>query len=98
MSFKYNLEFHPKALKEFQKLGAPVRAQFKAKLEKVLEDPHIPSAALRGGLKGAYKIKLRSSGHRLVYQVFDNRVVVLVLAVARREKNEAYERASARAD
>jgi mRNA interferase RelE/StbE len=36
------------------------------KLQKCLENPHIPASRLRG-IECAYKIKLRSAGYRLVY-------------------------------
>jgi mRNA interferase RelE/StbE len=43
-----------------------------------------------------YKIKLRSSGYRLVYEVIDERIVVSVVAVGKRERSEVYERARKR--
>jgi mRNA interferase RelE/StbE len=43
-----------------------------------------------------YKIKLKSSGYRLVYQVFDERVVVSVVAVGKRERSDVYDRAKKR--
>ena len=43
-----------------------------------------------------YKIKLKSSGYRLVYEVVDERVVVSVVAVGKRERSEVYERARKR--
>jgi mRNA interferase RelE/StbE len=36
------------------------------------------------------KIKLRSSGYRLVYQVHDKVLVVTVIAVGKRDKGLAY--------
>lgn len=66
------------------------------KLEKVLENPHIENNRLHGELNGCYKIKLRSSGYRLVYKVEDETVVVFVLAVGKRERNQAYDNASER--
>ena len=45
-------------------------------------------------LPDCYKIKLRAIGYRLVYQVIDSDVVVLVLAVGKRE-NEAVYRSAA---
>lgn len=92
----YNLEFDERALKEWQKLGETIRSQFKKKLEKVLENPHIENNRLHGELNGCYKIKLRSSGYRLVYKVEDETVVVFVLAVGKRERNQAYDNASDR--
>ena len=42
------------------------------------------------------KIKLRAAGYRLVYQVFDERVVVVVVAVGKREDSTVYRKAGKR--
>jgi mRNA interferase RelE/StbE len=47
-------------------------------------------------MSDCYKIKLKASGYRLVYQVVDERVVVSVVAVGKRERSEVYERARKR--
>jgi mRNA interferase RelE/StbE len=87
----YELAFHEEARKEWKKLDASIREQFKAHLAKRLEQPHVPSAKLRGrDMKAAYKIKLRSVGYRLVYEVDDRIVTVVVLAVGRRDRNAVY--------
>ncbi|HNE92109.1 MAG TPA: type II toxin-antitoxin system RelE/ParE family toxin [Agitococcus sp.] len=91
----YELVFDQRALKEFKKLGATIRQQFKNKLVQVLENPHIPANKL-SGMANCYKIKLRSAGYRLVYQVQDEQVVVFVVAVGKREANEAYNTANQR--
>ena len=91
----YDLQFLPSALKEWQKLGAPLQTQFKKKLIERLEHPHVPADALHG-MANHYKIKLRSSGYRLVYQVIDHEVVVFVVAVDRREREQAYRKAAER--
>ncbi|WP_202608100.1 MULTISPECIES: type II toxin-antitoxin system RelE family toxin [Proteus] len=36
-----------------------------------------------------YKIKLRASGFRLVYQIIDSEVVILVIAIGKREESKA---------
>ena len=43
-----------------------------------------------------YKIKLKNAGYRLVYQVDDSRVVVVVVAVGRRENLAVYQVAGKR--
>ena len=63
---RYELAFKISALKEWKKLGATIREQFKKKLAERLDHPHVPSAALSGAVN-LYKIKLRQSGYRLVY-------------------------------
>lgn len=72
----YNLKFLPTALKKWGKLDNPIRAQLKKKLQERLEAPHVPSCRL-SGFENHYKIKLRASGYRLVYEVLDNEIVVL---------------------
>ena len=37
-----------------------------------------------------HQIKLRTTGYRLAYEVIDSEVVVYVLAIGKREKNEVY--------
>jgi mRNA interferase RelE/StbE len=91
----YNLKFLPSALKEWQKLDNAVQAQFKKKLSERLARPHVPSARL-SGFENHYKIQLRSSGYRLVYEVIDNELFVLVVAVGKRDQNRVYEKAKKR--
>ena len=58
--------------------------------KKRLEQPRLPGSELHGDLQGCYKIKLRQQGYRLVYSVEDDVLVVLVLAVDKREDMTAY--------
>ena len=41
-------------------------------------------------MHNVYKIKLRSAGYRLVYEVIDQEVTVYVIAVGKRSKNTVY--------
>ncbi|MCQ4227296.1 type II toxin-antitoxin system RelE family toxin [Stutzerimonas stutzeri] len=91
----YKLEFLPSALKEWKKLGHTVREQIKKKLRERLEAPKVQADALRD-MPGHFKIKLRASGYRLVYRVEDERVVVVVVAVGKRERGAAYQSAGKR--
>jgi mRNA interferase RelE/StbE len=80
----YKLKFLPSALKEWRKLAPEIRAQFKAHLQRRLEKPHIDMARIRG-YKNHYKIKLRSVGYRLVYEVEEKEITVYVICVGRRD-------------
>ena len=91
----YELSFVDDALKEWRKLDSMIRRQFKSKLEERLANPAVPSARLRGS-DNRYKIKLRSAGYRLVYEVRDREVLVVVVAVGKRERNEVYKAAARR--
>ncbi|WP_415912437.1 type II toxin-antitoxin system RelE family toxin [Neptuniibacter sp. QD37_11] len=91
----YKLAFREESLKEWRKLGANIRDQFKNKLAERLEHPRVESSRLSGA-KDRYKIKLRQSGYRLVYEVQDNIVTVVVVAVGKRERNFVYKQAAKR--
>lgn len=85
----YKLKFLPLALKEWEKLGAPIKSQFKKKLAERLKNPRVPADKL-SGYDSVYKIKLRSAGYRLAYEVVDDELIVYVLAIGKREKGRTY--------
>ena len=85
----YELEFLPKALKEWHKLDATIKVQFKKKLAERLENPKVAKDKL-SGFNDVYKIKLRNIGYRLAYEVKDKEIIVLVLSVGKRENNSVY--------
>ena len=91
----YNLTFLESAKKEWDKLAPHLQKMFKSKLVTILENPCIPKNAL-SGMPNCYKIKLRSVGYRLVYRVFQDRVVVQVIAIGKREKSRIYQIAKQR--
>ncbi|MFS6817319.1 type II toxin-antitoxin system RelE family toxin [Citrobacter meridianamericanus] len=91
----YTVKFRDDALKEWQKMDKAIQQQFAKKLKKCCENPHIPSAKLRG-IKDCYKIKLRASGFRMVYQVIDAKLIIAVVAVGKRERSDVYNLASER--
>ncbi|WP_374524960.1 type II toxin-antitoxin system RelE/ParE family toxin [Sphingopyxis sp.] len=91
----YRLTFLRDAKKEWDKLASPLRKQLEKKLRERLDTPRVEADRLHG-LPDCYKIKLRSAGYRLVYRVFDDRIVVQIVAIGKCERNEAYERAARR--
>lgn len=91
----YSLEFDQRALKEWQKLGSDVREQLKRKLAEVLENPRIEASRVNQ-LPNCYKIKLRAAGYRLIYKVIDTQILVIVVAIGKRERNAAYSAAKGR--
>ncbi|MBN6081419.1 type II toxin-antitoxin system RelE/ParE family toxin [Aggregatibacter actinomycetemcomitans] len=91
----YIIEFISSSEKEFRKLDVALRKQFIEKLKERAENPRVPSAKLHG-MKDCYKIKLRNAGYRLVYQVIDERIVVKVISVGRRDRNFVYTKAKSR--
>lgn len=88
----YELLFKTDALKEWKSLDNSIRKQFLKKLKERLINPRVEPSSL-SGLRNCYKIKLRSSGYRLVYEVRDSQLVVSVVAVGKRERNIVYKTA-----
>jgi len=91
----YELQFHADAWKEWKKLDESAKAPLKKKLLARLEEPRNPKAALHG-LPDCYKIKHGS--YRMVYRVFEKTIVVMVMAIGKRERLAAYDAASDRID
>ena len=81
----YELEFTPKATKAWKRLDAVTREQFRKKLSERLEHPRVPKDAMRFA-SNRYKIKLKDKGYRLVYDVDDRRIVVIVIEIGRRDE------------
>ena len=91
----YKLDFYEDAYREWNKLDATVREQFRIKLIERLENPCVPSAKLRRS-DNRYKIKLRQVGYRLVYEVINKTVTVTVIAIGKRDRDEVYKAAAKR--
>ena len=91
----YRLKFLPAAKKEWDKLAEPLKKQFKNKLAERLKNPHVLSAKLKG-YDSVYKIKLRTAGYRLAYEVLDDEIVIYVLVIGKRDKNAIYKKLASR--
>ena len=94
--YKYRLQFVPSAWAEWQSLDGSVKETLRKLLKKRLNNPHVPGSELHGPLAGHYKIKLRKQGYRLVYGVQDDILLVMVMAVDKREDSAVYRAAVAR--
>ena len=84
------LEFTEKAQKQFNKLDSSVRKEVANALSRRLRNPRMSSSRLRGNLAGLYKIKLVSLRLRVIYKVIDDRMIVLVVSIGKRENGDVY--------
>jgi mRNA interferase RelE/StbE len=94
--YKYRLFFIPQALEAWKALDGSVKENLKKLLAKRLDNPHVPGEALHGELNGCYKIKLNKQGIRLVYAVEDDKLIVMVMSVDKREDSIVYKSAVSR--
>ena len=77
----YRLAVQDAALVVWKKFDGTVKEPLRRQLKKRLEVPRVEGAQLHGDQTDCYKIKLRPQGFRLVYQVHDQRQLVLINSV-----------------
>jgi mRNA interferase RelE/StbE len=85
----YSIEFLEDAKKEWDRLDYSIQNQFAKKLFERKENPIVLKDKLCG-LKDCYKIKLRSVGYGLVYRVYEQKIVIEIIAIGKRDKEEVY--------
>ena len=94
MTTIYKVIFRPRAMKRFARLDTSSQRQIAKKLAERSKNPRVIGDALNK-MPDCYKLKLRAKGIRLIYQVQDGQLILLVLSVGAREREEAYEDAAA---
>lgn len=79
----WTLEFDPAAVKQLAKLDKPVRQRLIGFLEdRINDNPRTLGKALTGGLSGYWRYRV--GDYRMVCELLDGRMVVLVLKVGHR--------------
>ena len=84
---RYAVEIGTAAKKDFRKLPRNVQKKIKPIIDSLSENPRPAGVESIKGIKGAYRLRVGS--FRVVYQVKDREVVVLVLRIA--DRKEVYE-------
>lgn len=78
----YQIEIAPAAARRLRKLDPQVRRRIQAAIELLAENPRPPAATRLVGGHGEWRV--RTGDHRIVYEIIDRRLVVLVVAVGHR--------------
>jgi mRNA interferase RelE/StbE len=86
----FRIEFTEGAEKEFEKLDGSVRLQVLKALARRAENPIVPASRLSGSNGSLFRIKFRDAGLRLIYKVYEEEILVLVLTIGRRDDGEVY--------
>jgi mRNA interferase RelE/StbE len=81
---KYNVEFTRSAEKEFDKLSAKLKVRVVDALTLLAENPYSELLRIKKlrGMADLYRIRL--GDYRLLYEVIDDRLVVLVIKIGNR--------------
>lgn len=92
----FRVLFHDGVQDEFFNLDKAIQTRLSRKLAKRAVAPINPADALSGELAGCYKLKDNKSGSRLVYAVIEDKVLLLVIAIGKRERLSVYKIAATR--
>jgi len=91
---KYSIEYHPKVVKDdIPKLDEKIKDIIERKIDKLTEEPTL-GTPLRGKLAGCYRLKV--SKYRIVYKIYDEKLIILVIAIGKRENLFVYKTAEKR--
>ncbi|MGH9303841.1 MAG: type II toxin-antitoxin system RelE family toxin [Acidimicrobiales bacterium] len=84
----YRVVLAPSAARELRKLDPNVRRRIQAALDLLATDPRPPAAVRLVG--GAGEWRVRTGDYRIIYEIKDDQLLVLVVRMAHRR--EVYDR------
>lgn len=84
----YRIEVTPAALRQLRKLDPRARRRIQAAIELLAEQPRPPAATMLVNSDGAWRVRI--GDYRVIYDIEDDRLIVLVLAAGHRR--ETYRR------
>ncbi len=95
----YNFEFHPEAKKELTKFNNSIQILFTKKLKQILNAPEIGiKLGNKNNLKlaGLKKVYFNNKKHRIVYKIVEEKILIYIIAVGKREEMDVYKKANMR--
>lgn len=92
----FRIRFTDEAARDWRKLDNTIKSELMKNLQPRLDDPALESARLKGVLGDCFKVKAPVTGYRLVYRIMDDVLVILVLAVGKRQDSKVYKSAAKR--
>ena len=87
----HTIHVPPKVAKAIRKLDLPLQRMLKEKFQKIAESPH-KGDALTKDLLGlwSYHFSYRGVAYRIIYEIYEEKLLVLIILVGAREN--IYER------
>jgi mRNA interferase RelE/StbE len=80
----YAVEVAPAAVRQLRKLPPEARRRIQAAVELLAETPRPPGAKKLSGSSGDWRV--RTGDYRIIYEIQDDRLIVLVVAVGHRRE------------
>jgi mRNA interferase RelE/StbE len=81
---RYELRFRPAALRQLRKLDSQIARRIKSTTETLRTEPRPPGVKALTGQHGW--LRIRVGDYRIVYEVRDSELVVLVIQIGHRSK------------
>jgi mRNA interferase RelE/StbE len=85
---RYELRFRPAALRQLRKLDSQIARRIKSTTETLRSEPRPPGVKALTGQRGW--LRIRVGDYRIVYEVRDSELVVLVIQIGHR--SQVYDR------
>jgi mRNA interferase RelE/StbE len=79
----YQITLKKKAIKALQEISEPYYSNIKSAIYALADDPH-PNGYKK--LKGRNGFRIRVADYRIIYEIFDNRLVVDVINIGHRRE------------
>jgi mRNA interferase RelE/StbE len=79
----YSVEFRPAALKSLKRLPKKDLHRIKKKIDGIAEDLPDPNTTKMKGPNSFHKI--RSGDYRIIYEIHDDRLVILIVKIGHRK-------------
>lgn len=80
----HSIEFTASALRQLRKLDPAAMRRVQAAIELLADNPRPPGAKKLAG--GSGELRVRTGDYRVIYEVHDGRLLILVLAVGHRRE------------
>lgn len=90
----YKVEFLPQAAEEFDNLDGSLKKLAAKQIDKITENPYLGEALGKKmgiDLTGYRKIYFSKKQYRIAYEVQEEKILVLIVGIGKREKLEVYE-------
>lgn len=80
----YEVKFRPQAWRQFRKLPRQVQEKLKAPIDALAGEPRPAGCRALAGQEGLWRIRV--GDYRIIYQIEDERLVVLVVRLGHRRE------------
>ncbi|MBI3590076.1 MAG: type II toxin-antitoxin system RelE/ParE family toxin [Candidatus Melainabacteria bacterium] len=91
---KYLIEYLPQVInKDLLGLNKEIKDLIKRKVERLIEEPLL-GFPLKGKLSGYFKLKI--SKYRIVYKIINDQLIILIIAIGKRDNFFVYSLAEKR--